>query len=266
MSSAWPYTFPSISIAALIYRSAEFATWCYEGVKAATPEIAAGEALFYFVANDADDALLDFLCMRKIPFVTHDNEHRPDNELFRRGYAKPEYISRVYRGWNRAIQEAPTPWVVLLNSDHIPAPGWLGPLKAAAGHHDGPARIACAQQIERWHPLHGRFIGSVIGDYGAHPSTFQRARFLTHAAELRADPYRAGKTAPGGAYMPCMFRKQDALDAGLYPEGNLAGSTFDEVKEYGDQAFFRKLKEKGIEHVTALDSIVYHAQEGEMRG
>ncbi len=252
---------PKVSIAALIYRSTKFAQWCYDGVRAATPEIASGKAEFYFIANDPTDELLDYLHEHEIPHYVNVNARRTPAELFSLGYAKPEYLHRVYRGWNHAIRCARAPLVCLLNSDHYPAPGWLESMLTVLGEH---RRIVAAQPIERWHPLHGVFIGSVVGDYGR-PGEFRREALLARAEPLRRDPYRAGKFSRGGVYMPCLFRREDALAAGLFPEGNLARTSFEDVAAYGDAEFFRKLGLLGVQHVTALDAVVYHLQEGEMR-
>lgn len=251
---------PKISIAALIYRSPAFAQWCYDSVIAATPELSTGEAEFYFVANDPMPEVISYLREHRIPHYLNYNDRLTPAELFARGYAKPEYIHRVYRGWNEAILQARGAWVVLLNSDHCPAPGWLGAMKRAA--LEAP-RIVTARLIEPEHPIRGGIFPCALpGEYGGSPEKFRRAEFLARAEGLAKA--ESGLTVLGGAYMPCMFRRDDALRAGLYPEGNLAGASFDEVKECGDVAFFRKLASLGVSHVTACDAIAYHMQEGEM--
>ena len=63
--------------------------------------------------------------------------------------------------------------------------------------------------------------------------------------------------------MPVCMYKNIALYAGLYPEGNIAGNTKEEIVSYGDQYFFKKLSSFGVKHYTSLDSIVYHLKEGE---
>ncbi len=259
---------PKISIAALIYRSPTFAQWCYDSVIAATPEIASGEAEFYFVANDPTPEVAEYLLDHKIPHHENWNQKLAPDELFALGYAKPEYIHRVYCGWNEAIRRARGEWVVLLNSDHCPAPGWLGAMKKAALE---ASRIVTAQLIEPAHPVRGGiFPGSIQGEYGASPAEFRRAEFLAHVEELRQQGWKyfgadSDGIRAGGAYMPCMFRRRDAFAVGFYPEGNIAGASFEEVKKCGDVAFFEKLHAIGVEHVTACDAIAYHMQEGEMR-
>jgi len=50
----------------------------------------------------------------------------------------------------------------------------------------------------------------------------------------------------------------------MYPEGNIAGANFNDVIDYGDRVFMRKLKEIGVNHITSWDSLAYHFQQGEM--
>lgn len=78
--------------------------------------------------------------------------------------------------------------------------------------------------------------------------------------------YQVRKTglALHGAYMPCLMYKDVALYAGLYPEGNIAGETKEQIVRFGDEFFYDRLQEMGVEHYTALDSIVYHLKEGEL--
>lgn len=63
--------------------------------------------------------------------------------------------------------------------------------------------------------------------------------------------------------MPCIFYKDIALYAGLYPEGNIAGEDYNTIVRYGDVDLYERFMNLGIEHYTALDSISYHLQQGE---
>lgn len=47
------------------------------------------------------------------------------------------------------------------------------------------------------------------------------------------------------------FYKDVAFFAGLYPEGNLAGETYNDVIQFGDENFFEKLALFGLEHLTS---------------
>lgn len=65
--------------------------------------------------------------------------------------------------------------------------------------------------------------------------------------------------------MPCIFYKDIALYAGLYPEGNIAGEDYNTIIRYGDVDLYERFMNLGIEHYTALDSISYHLQQGEKK-
>ena len=245
-----------VSISSLIYRSAQYADAVYGSLHEFTPMLRSGDAEFTFVANDATPKLLRHLEERGYHHVVQENPRRSEAELFASGYGKPEYIHRVYRGWNRAIREARGNIVVLVNSDNLFSPNWL---ESLLEHVSGRA-IVCSQLVERKHPGCRLFPGAYRGDFGTSPADFDKEAFLTSCQRMR----RPG-TRSGGAYMPCAFLKSTAEAVGGYPEGNLAGRSFDEIAEYGDRTFFKRLAHIGVLHVTALDSLVFHFKEGEMK-
>lgn len=244
-----------ITIVALIYRSPVWAESVYSSLIRHTPHLSDGRANFFFVANDPTPDLLHFLQQNEYPHYVNVNPRRTDAELFQAGIAKPEYIHRVYRGWNYAIRMADGEIVVTVSSDMFFSPCWLDALLK----YSHPTRIVSSQLVERHHPKHGIIPGAIRGEFGDYPTNFDEIGFLGFASMVmqRRCDY-------GGTYGPCLFYKEMALRAGLYPEGNLAGSSFNEVRRYGDQEFIRRLAEIGVEHVTAKDSIVYHTKEGEM--
>jgi hypothetical protein len=246
---------PRVSIAALIYRSSKMADWLHESLVEFTPMLGTGEAEFFFVANDASDSLLAHLQNRRYRHFVKRNQVWTPAQLAALGFAKPEYIHRVYRGWNEAIGRAEGEIVVLINSDMFVGPRWLENLLK----HVSAQQIVCSQLIERKHPKHGVFEGAYHQEFGTSPATFNKQAFLDYCTQSALD-----RLKPGGAYMPCAVYKRLAIDAGWYPEGNLRGRTFDEVRRYGDVDFFHRLAKRGVRHVTALDSLVYHLKEGEM--
>lgn len=244
-----------VTIVCLIYRSARFAEWVYDSARAYTPMIERGECDFLFVANDATEGVKSFLKEKSYPHVINDNEYLSQEELFDRGYGKPEYIHRVYRGWNAGIKASKTDLVVLVNSDNYFSPDWLeGLLK-----HYSSNRVVCSQLVERQHPRYPVFPGAIHGEFGNHPDNFDRQGFLRLAEGIRTTGVR-----PGGAFMPCLVSRSAIESVGMYPEGNLAGISFDHIVGYGDEVLFRRLRRRGIEQVTSLDSVVYHLKEGEM--
>lgn len=244
-----------ISIATLIYRSRKFADWVYESLYEFTPYLQRNEAEFYFVANDPTDDLLAHLEQKGYRHYVNYNGVLTSEQLFKMGYGEPEYIHRVYRGWNKAILHAAGQIVVLVNSDNYFAPDWLENLLK----YSSPEVVISSKLVERSHPKYAIFPGAYQGEFGSHPDNFDSGAFRDFC-----NMKRISGIEPGGAYMPCMFYKDAALGVGLYPEGNIAGESFDEVVNYGDRVFFEKLARIGVQHFTALDSLVYHLKEGEM--
>ena len=253
-----------VSIAALIYKSTIYADFVYQQVHKYTPMIQSGDADFFFVANDASDEVIEHLDKMKYPYIKHTNHKYTDEELFARGIGWPEYIHRVYRAWNRCILEAKHEYVCLINSDNGFSHDWLENLIKYAN----PSTAVSSLLIERGHETLGTFPSSLngTGSIGYHcgktPLEYDECRFIEYAT--RHKEVYCDKTTSGGVYMPILFNKQKAIDVGLYPEGNTAGSTFFDVIDYGDRVFMRKLKEIGVEHITSWDSVSYHFQQGEM--
>lgn len=248
-----------ISIVSLIYRSTRYADSIHQSLFANTEELNDNRAEFFFVANDASDEVISHLNAHNYPYVKNENPPRTEDELFAMGYGKPAYIHRVYRGWNRAILEAPGDIVVLVNSDHKFSPGWLtsllelwhpsvalAPLTIEPGPHVFPAR------------LNGT--GAAVGNCGHTLDTFDEQKFIQLSNRLRSQ-----KQTRGGVYQPIVLSRKQVIAAGLFPAGNIAGSSFDDVVDFGDRVLFRRLAEIGVEHYTWHGSVVYHFNEGEMR-
>jgi len=230
-----------ISICSLIYKSRKYAKAVWESAHEFTPHLKDGRARFFFVANDPVIEI-DY------PHVVQRNEVLSEAKLIALGFRPPEYIRRVYQGWNRAIQESEEQ-MVLVNSDNLFSPGWLDGLL----QHYSENTVVCSKLIERYHPKHGRFVASLPGDFGDNPDSFDKPAFLEYAIRSKFN-----KTEEGGAFMPLLMSRAKALEAGGYPEGNRTNGAA------GDKAFFSSLAKLGVRHITALDSLVYHFKEGEM--
>lgn len=250
------------SIAALVYASVPHARHLWDNLRATCPELGTGEAEFRFIANDATDEVLAFLVAERIPHVVQINPRLSNPELQKLGIGKPEYIRRVYQGWNRAIMEARNDCLVLLSSDHVMSPGWLGVLRSK--WHPGIALSALTIEPGGAHGVFparlGGGTGAFRGSHGSTLATFDARGFAAHAATLVSD-----RLTPGGAHQPVMVSRRTIIDAGLYPEGNLHAGTFDRIKEYGDRRLFRLLAERGVLHHTYHGTVAYHFGEGEMR-
>lgn len=249
-----------LSIVSLIYRSATYACNVYSSLLEHTPQLG-GEVEFFFLANDAEDDVLGYMRDNGYPFVDHRNVKKSEDQLFSMGIGAPEYIHRVYCAWNHAIECSLGEYVLLINSDHVFSHGWLDPI--LEGLH--PKLALSSLTVEPGHPELGHFgaslngTGSILKPFGRNPRDFDRDAFQQFAE----DTAEVG-TRKGGVYMPCAFHRQTALEAGLYPEGNLAGKSFNDVVDYGDRLFFRRLAALGVDHRTVMNSIVYHFQQGEM--
>jgi hypothetical protein len=250
------------SIAALVYASVPHARHLWDNLRATCPELGTGEAEFRFIANDATDEVLAFLVAERIPHVVQINPRLSNPELQKLGIGKPEYIRRDYQGWNRAIMEARNDCLVLLSSDHVMSPGWLGVLRSK--WHPGIALSALTIEPGGAHGVFparlGGGTGAFRGSHGSTLATFDARGFAAHAATLVSD-----RLTPGGAHQPVMVSRRTIIDAGLYPEGNLHAGTFDRIKEYGDRRLFRLLAERGVLHHTYHGTVAYHFGEGEMR-
>jgi hypothetical protein len=243
-----------VSVVSLIFQSTKLADWVYGSVQKYTPMIARGEAEFFFVANDPTPSLLAHLKDRNYPHMVNINRLYSDEELLAHGYGAPEYMSRVYRGYNEGIRQAHGDYVVLINSDNYFSPDWLENLLK----YSDRSRVITSTLVERHHPVFSVFPGAMHGEFGASPDTFDEEGFLSYAARIRKTGLEAG-----GAYMPTLFHRDIAVEAGLYPCGNVAGDGFADIARYGDEAFFDVLRSLGVAHYTALDSISYHLKEGE---
>lgn len=187
---------PRISISSLIYQSSTFADWVHDSIHEFTPMVKTGEAEFFFIANDAIPRVLEHLKNKGYAHHVVNNPRRSTEELFQMGYGPPEYIHRVYRGYNESIRRARGEIVVLINSDNYFSPNWLENLLK----HANPRRVVSSQLVERKHPNHPKFPSAFHGEFGKHPSDFDKAGFLAYASRWTRD-----RLVRGGAFMPCLF-------------------------------------------------------------
>ncbi len=231
-----------ISICSLIYRSTRYASAVWNSAHGFTPELHDGRARFFFVANDPTPEVMGYLKGGNFPHVVQVNPRLNDTELKNLGFDPPEYMRRVYQGWNRAVKESEDSFV-LVNSDMMFSENWLSNLTK----HLKPKTIVSSRLVERRHPKYGLFPSALECDCGDHPNRFKQRKFLEFAAD-RSQPTISG----GGAFMPCAMMKP----VEPYPEGNPSGT-------FGDAFAFRKMLQDGWTHITANDSIVYHFKEGE---
>jgi len=141
--------------------------------------------------------------------------------------------------------------VALIYSDMYVSDYWLDELMEVA--LGDPTALPASLLVES-----GRIPSAMpeyVRDFGVTPDGFDREAWGAESKRVR----QPGKTEPGRLYMPVLFRRDAFIRCGGYPIGNPPGTT-------GDKDLFRRFSEAGYRHLTALGSVVYHCQEGEMRG
>lgn len=228
-----------VTLVVLVFRSTRWLDWCMEGVDSSQNDT---RYRWCVVANDATEEV------RNDPRITVDWQNVDPNEF---------YINRVYRAWNEGVLNAPTQWVVMLNTDMWPADGWLDALMRVK--HVGPQSpdeplrhktVPTSLLVES-----GRLPSAMpehVRNFGRTPDEFDRKAFAEYADNNKA----CYAIEPGRLYMPILVDRQEFFDVGAYPECNPPGTT-------GDKDLIRRYAEAGFKHTTALDSIVYHVQLGE---
>ena len=225
-----------VTVAVLVYRSRRWLDFVLDGLSSAINET---RYRLLIVANDPTPEV------RTDSRVTIIHENPDPTEY---------YIRRVYRAWNRCIAEARTESVVLLNSDMYASDDWLDALVAC--REANPTAVPTSLLVES-----GRIpsaLPSYVMDFGVTPDTFRADDWVRHADVVRGG---LGEMREGGLFMPVLLTKEMIRRAGGYPE--------DQAERpgllTGDRRFFMRLQQAGYQHVTAMGSVVYHAQEGEMR-
>ena len=225
-----------VTLVVLTYRSPRWLDWCVENTDSVRNDTT---YRWLVVANDASDEVLGHLQGSNLDWINHEN---PDPGEF--------YINRVYAAWNRGVSEAKTPLVVMLNSDMAGSDYWLDELIQARrdDRYCVPTSLLVESgQIPSGMPEH-------VENFGLNPDEFRRAAWRGHAGTIR----RRGEQDVGRLFMPILVERQEFADIGGYPLGNPPGTT-------GDKDLIRRYREAKFRFVTALGSVVYHAQEGETR-
>lgn len=248
------YQVVKVSIICLIYKSTQLADWVAESLLKYTPMLQTGEAEFFFVANDPSNNVIQHLLNKQYPFIINHNKVLSEEELFAQGYGVPEYMNRVYKGYNQGILHAKGERIVLINSDNYFSPDWLENLMKFSDIK----KIISSKLVEPGHEKFHVFPAAIHKNFGRTVETFDESNFINFAMSTKKTGIEKG-----GAYMPCILYKEIAYYAGLYPEGNIADGHFDIIARYGDEFFYDKLEKMGVLHYTSLDSIVYHLKEGE---
>ena len=244
-----------ISVICLIYQSPQYAECVFDNLQKYTPELETGEAEFYFVANDPTYEVATFFERNSYPFYINNNPHLTEAELFNLGFAFPEYMSRVYRGYNYGIKVSRNPIVMLISSDNCFSPDWLQNLKKRLTIDN----VVSPKMIQpSWfrNPINGSECD--IMPFGNGWESFNEKRFLERVKFISND-----NNSVGNAFMPLMCYKKNIEIIGYYPEGNLHNGNYQTILRTGDTEFYLRLANIGVEHIQSDDSIIYHFNEGE---
>ena len=240
-----------VSIACLIYKSTRWLDFVYDQVKKYTN---LEENEFYFVANDACDAVLNHLKTHNIPHYVHNNTAEQKREW---------YINNVYRAWNTAGRMAKGEYIVFINSDMAFSPRWLETLQETIQDNI----CLCSRLVERGVLRSGLY--GIEQNFGNVPEDYKEEQFLDFCKRIKTE-----QIYQSGLYMPMLIKKEYMERINYYPEGNITPNSnifnpvYAKLREPcipGDQVLIAKLKTIGIQHCTNFNSIVYHFQEGEMR-
>jgi hypothetical protein len=241
------FQIPDYSIICMIYASPNWAEFVFKQVHKYTDM---RNSEFFFVANNANTDVINYLEKNLIPHVRFENS-TPDDEW---------YINNVYRGWNYGAKYAKGKNLIFINSDMAFSPDWLVNLVKNHSNNAVSSRL-----VES-----GRLASGLYGvekNFGYDVSSYNEKLFTLYAKKISKPTIR-----PSGLFMPLLISKSDFLSVGGYPEGNIvktdSGYRIANVGEScisGDKFFIDRLSMLGINHITAFDSLVYHFQEGEMR-
>lgn len=241
---------PKYSIVCLIYKSVDWLKFVYQQVLKYTDLT---DKEFYFVANDANKAVLDYLKDNYIPHYIFNNSEEQRKEW---------YINNVYRAWNYAAKVAKGDFIVFINSDMAFAPNWFDNLVRA--YNGGNCLVS--RLVESGKLKSGSY--GIEKNFGTSYLFYKEEDFQQYAASIPENVLKNG-----GLYMPLLIRKEHFLKVGGYPEGNVKPGTnifHPEISQKGEQLIsgdlilMEKLKSIGIRHQTVFNSIVYHFQCGEM--
>lgn len=240
----------TVTVASLIYRSPVWLKFLVDQILSAKNET---EIRLLIVGNDANTSVVEAVKQYDDTMVFGEAGAPVSISYFDHRNVDPYayYMARIYTAWNRAMQIADTEDVILINSDMSFADGWVDELLAM---RDEMPCIPTSLLIES-----GRYpsgLPDYVADFGKTPQTFDRAAFIQRATDLRNG---TGRRRAGGLFMPVMFIKKEFFAAGGYeiqvPNHSLAS----------DAKLFQKLElNYKLPHVTAMRSVVYHVQRGEI--
>jgi len=263
-----------ISYVCLIYKSVKWLKFVYEQFHKYT-KLNEGDE-FYFVANDACPEVLDYLKDNNINHYIHNNTEEQ---------RKDWYINNVYRAWNKGGRMAKGDYVIFINSDMAFSKNWnINLINKIADN-----RCINSRLIERGPPNglptmrggHG-----IERNFGNNYNDYNEKEFIKYAEQIKTE-----RLIEKGLFMPMILKKEHLEYINYYPEGNITVNNFQDllkcdknnIKNFkyiyatahdvykkniqcvpGDKVLMYNLSKIDVFHYTAMDSIVYHFQQGEM--
>lgn len=241
---------PKYSIICLIYKSVDWLEFIYAQVLKYTDLT---DKEFYFIANDADEIVLEYLRNNYIPHYVLTNRPEQTQEW---------YINNVYRGYNFGAKMAKGDFIIFINSDMAFTPHWLEYLlESYDGSNCVASRLIESGKLEVGKNGLKKNFGKTISEFKE--DDFQRYAQIVYSKEI----------INSGLYMPLFIRKDKFENVGGYPEGNIKKNSKDifhpEIAKLGDELIsgdrilIEKLKTIGVRHQTSFESLVYHFQCGE---
>ena len=239
-----------ISYVCLIYKSVSWLKFVYNQILKYTN---LNDNEFFFVANDANQDVLDYLKNNNIPHYDYKNtvEHK-----------KEWYINNVYRAYNYGGMMAKGKYIIFLNSDMAFSPNWSEKLIDTIT----PNSCVASRLVERGVLRSGTY--GIEKNFGDDYKNYRENEFLEYTKSIEEK-----QLYNDGLYMPLLIKKEHLEQIGYYPEGNIIpGSnifnpSYAKLGENcipGDKVFMEKLRSIGVYHKTNFESIIYHFQQGEM--
>jgi hypothetical protein len=238
----------TIECVALIYRSTKYLDFIVDQMQRYCQNFGDIKVTFSLVGNNPTDAIRSALDANKRTFKS---------SIFESG-GHAHYMNGVYLAWNYAGMTVDADYICFLNSDFGFSPGWLPNLFK----NWSPTQVVTSRLVESGKMESGQY--GISHYFGHHPSNYREREFLDFAEKVKLE----NKIAFGGLYMPLLIEKNLFVRTGGFPPGNIFQNGVGSGGVHrmsGDEYFFQEVLKKqwGVQHVTALDSIVYHFQEGE---
>lgn len=228
-----------ITVIGMIYKAPTYLDFMMKGIQKLNTN-------YLVIANDPSTTIIDKLNADNIRHIIY--RDRTPNDY---------YMNRIYRAWNFGGRRAEGDILIFINSDMAFSPNWLENLLA----HLDRSTIPCSRLIESGKLLSGTH--AISKDFGRSPDDFNETNFINYSCSIKKNEAHAG-----GLFMPCAFYKDDFVNSGGYPEGNIysggIGAFGTKFLQSGDDYFFNNNPVMKVKkHITVFSSIVYHIQEGE---